>query len=403
MVLHGLLRLHLGAIAGVSAVCRLPSVSLIVSPSTVSISALSQVSLPLCLHRCISTSVSLSHFTVSTSISLSLLPLFLHSLFLLSQAGGDGSMLIIGPWNHGGTQHVRTFPGGASTMTDADQVHRTVIGFMQDTLGGRKFLTHARRIQYFVMQEEAWRETEQWPPTGVETQQYYLGLGGQYELCESPGDSSTASIQINKTDGKTAVPAPQGNTRWEAMLYPLDLINYNFSDCTYLTFTSPVLHQSVTIVGQPVVTLWLEPEHIDTPIVVYLMCCESSASKSHYITEGHFNMMHAQSDSADGDQRLVVSGAPFHSFDRAARVTETGVMNVQIPLMPTAFKVLEGQRVQLSIGVSDSRHFGSMQDKEGSEVHRHLVQLKQDVVEPCQLQLPVLPEITQNADHVEHV
>lgn len=318
-------------------------------------------------------------------------------------------MLIIGPWNHGGTQHVRTYPGGSSSMTSNDQVVVAAIGFLKDVLNGRKLFTYTNPIQYFVMQEEQWHQTETWPPA-VSNKQFFLELGGEnLKLSTSQQNiDATASIQINTGNGKAAAPAPQGNTRWEAMLYPLDLIQYDFSSCDYVCFTSPPLSEAMTVVGQAVVTLWLQPQQIDTPIVVYLLCSDKSTKsmqKSHYVTEGHFNIKHAESDPAAADQRLVVDGLPFHSFTREQGLSEVtaeaGPVRVQISLMPTAFKFMKGQCLQLSIGVSDSRHFGTIKEKEKSAMHKRMVLLRQDGSEPCRLQLPTLIEPAPSVD--DHV
>ncbi|CAM9845879.1 unnamed protein product [Ectocarpus sp. 6 AP-2014] len=156
----------------------------------------------------------------------------------------------------------------------------------------------------------------------------------------------------------------EGISRWAAMTEFLSLISYQMDGMrsNHLRFTSAPLRQDIEVTGYPVVSLWVSAadDIANLDVFAYLQAVRPRTGLSIYVTEGCFRAEHRKEAlrTEPVDVRAL-PGVPIHSYLRSdAQPLRTGQpVEIKFKLMPTSFKFLKGQRVRLSIGGADARHF----------------------------------------------
>eukprot|EP00752_Nemacystus_decipiens_P002035 g1950.t1 len=156
----------------------------------------------------------------------------------------------------------------------------------------------------------------------------------------------------------------EGISRWAAMTEFWSLISYQMDGLrsNHLRFTSAPLKQDVEVTGYPVVSLWVSAAD-DLPnldVFAYLQAVRPRTGLSIYVTEGCFRVEHRkEAERTNPVDVRALPGVPIHSYLRKdAQPLEKGrPVEIRFKLSPTSFKFLKGQRIRLSIGGADSRHF----------------------------------------------
>ncbi|CAM9780875.1 unnamed protein product, partial [Ectocarpus sp. 4 AP-2014] len=156
----------------------------------------------------------------------------------------------------------------------------------------------------------------------------------------------------------------EGISRWAAMTEFLSLISYKMDGMrsNHLRFTSAPLRQDIEVTGYPVVSLWVSAadDIANLDVFAYLQAVRPRTGLSIYVTEGCFRAEHRKEAlrTEPVDVRAL-PGVPIHSYLRsdAQPLRKGQPVEIKFKLMPTSFKFLKGQRVRLSIGGADARHF----------------------------------------------
>ncbi|CAM9566255.1 unnamed protein product [Scytosiphon promiscuus] len=156
----------------------------------------------------------------------------------------------------------------------------------------------------------------------------------------------------------------EGISRWAAMTEFLSLISYQMDGMrsNHLRFTSAPLKQDIEVTGYPVVSLWVSAAD-DIPnldVFAYLQAVRPRTGLSIYVTEGCFRAEHRkEAERSKPVEVRTLQGVPIHSYlgTDAQPMKKGQPVEVRFKLMPTSFKFLKGQRVRLSIGGADARHF----------------------------------------------
>ncbi|CAN0059226.1 unnamed protein product, partial [Discosporangium mesarthrocarpum] len=156
----------------------------------------------------------------------------------------------------------------------------------------------------------------------------------------------------------------EGISRWAAMTQFLDFVSYQMDGLrsNHLRFTSPPLREDLEVTGYPVVTLWVSAAD-DLPnldVFVYLQAVRARTRLSIYVTEGCFRAEHRkEANRIEPRDARALPGVPIHSFrqEDAQKIRKDVPVELSFKLMPTSFKFLKGQRIRLSIGGADARHF----------------------------------------------
>ncbi len=213
-------------------------------------------------------------------------------------------------------------------------------------------------INYAVLhnpEKWSWHQANEWPLPESETKTYYFkqGTSGSVDsvndgmlTVQTPAEREgydTYTVDYSATSGEA--------TRWHngagvAMEYP----DMTANDSKGLTFTTMPLEEGVTVVGHPVVTLYITSDAPDGDFYAYLEEVDSQEF-SHYLTEG---MLRASC-------RMVAEppydnlGLPFHPVFKA----DTRNLSVNEPaelifdLHPVLNVFEKGNRIRVTVTCAD--------------------------------------------------
>jgi len=261
-----------------------------------------------------------------------------------------GGQLIIGPWDHGGSQDISPF----TRRGDAEFDHRTeLLDFFDCHLRGRE-RQRAGRVHFYILGAERWETSESWPPSDVQPHRLYLGARRRLDEKAAP----EASVD-------TWAPDPEATTgnraRWNSLLGLKVPIGYG--DCRarceqMLCYDSPPLKASVEVIGQATVEAWIATEGDDAAVFAYLMDVAPDGRVT-YITEGMLRALHRKGDLDRTYERR--DGAPL----------EPGVAaKLCFEMLPAAYRLEEGHRIRLALAGADAAHFAPIEGGRNWDVLR---------------------------------
>ncbi len=132
--------------------------------------------------------------------------------------------------------------------------------------------------------------------------------------------------------------------------------NMRSHDSKSLTYTTPPLDAPLSVVGHPIVHLWLLTAAPDLDVFVYLEQVDR-AGNSTYITEGQLRASHR-----------LVSEAPFADFglpwrnhlERDSQLIPAGEpLELIFDLRPTAWQFPRGSEMRITVAFSDAGNFAT--------------------------------------------
>ena len=205
-------------------------------------------------------------------------------------------------------------------------------------------------MRFFNLGEEAYHDTEVWPPAGTGTTTLYMDAGGQ--LSQDPNAVTIGSDDYTVDPGVTTGP----DNRWMAQMGNpvLNLDDRGEMDARMLTYTTEPLESDLQIAGYPVITLTLASDREDGALFVYLEDVDAEG-RSRYVTEGGLRLIHRKAlpnPDFPGEE-------PYHSFARAdAEPMPTGqAVTVSFRLWPIAALVRAGHRIRVAVAGADAGMF----------------------------------------------
>jgi putative CocE/NonD family hydrolase len=274
---------------------------------------------------------------------------------------GNPPQLTVGPWGH-----------------ISPQLHRGVAAETMDFLrhrlmGEPSSRTHPVRI--YVTGAEQWRDLPVWPPEGVADADWLLGARGH--LHPPGGEEPDPAAGPSRYTYDTADPTPAvGGPSLAPGFLPVDNSEHE-RRADVLTFTSPILHEPVEVLGQPRATLSLRSNLERTDLFVRI-CDVHPDGRSMTV--------------CDGIRRLGGRG----TRDTDPRPDADGVREVEVPLWHTAHRFLPGHRVRVQ--VSSGAHPRYLRNTGGDEppataraLHRAHQEIHHDAGHRSRITLPVAP------------
>jgi uncharacterized protein len=257
----------------------------------------------------------------------------------------EETRMIVGPWSH--THH---------------DVHLGDLGFGQlaSLLGGGVgaahlafFSRHLRDggpfepvVRYFLTGENAWRHASDWPPPGNGDRHFYLQAGqGANSVLGDGVLSLTAPAVEEAADAFSYDPSdPVPSVGFRALNLGGPTVPGPFDQSTVerrhdvLVYSSPTLDQTVEVVGDPHVTLFVSTNAPDTDFVVKL-CDVSPDGTSRNIADGMAQLSWQRANSA---------GSPKPAGD---------ITSVKIDLGLVGHAFLVGHRIRVQVSSSAFPHF----------------------------------------------
>jgi uncharacterized protein len=259
----------------------------------------------------------------------------------------DETQLIVGPWSH--------------TQQD---VHLGDLGFGQlaSLLGGGVSAAHlaffsrhlrddtptAPAVRYFLTGENAWRHTSDWPPPGGSGLCLYLHAehgansahgDGTLSVSAPSGEIASDGYVYDPSDPVPSVGFRALNLGGSTVPGPFDQSRVETRD-DVLVYTSRPLEQTVTVIGDPHVQLFVSTSAPDTDFVVKL-CDVSPHGTSRNVADGIVQLCWQREAPPEPDDQ------------------EDTIIPLVIDLGLVGHAFLVGHRIRLQVTSSAFPHFNS--------------------------------------------
>jgi putative CocE/NonD family hydrolase len=221
-------------------------------------------------------------------------------------------------------------------------------------------------IHYAVMNDPGdwnWASSEVWPIAEAEEAQFFFAEGptGSVEsvndglltleptagVAASDTPSDVYEVDLTTTTGTT--------TRWDNAVGAAPLMIYADlapNDRKSLTYTTPPLEEDLTVIGHPIVTLWMRSSTNDGDIIVLLEEVDEEGV-ARYVTEGVLRASHRRLGEAPWDDNI---GLPFQrSFREDRELLPAGEpAELVMDLLPTSTVFNAGKRIRVTIMGADA-------------------------------------------------
>lgn len=259
----------------------------------------------------------------------------------------DAAMeIVIGATTHSGGADADPFsrrPFQPALPSALDQ-HQADLDFLARLLGGEPI---ARRIDYYVLGSGQWKTTAVWPPEGVTRQRLELSRSRLLQRARGPAgereytvDPTASTSPFNRWASQTGGFVYYGDRR--------------FAPGEHVVFDAAPVTRDVELVGAPELCLALRSDQTDGVVIAYLEDVAPDGRVT-YLTEGELRLLHRRTASGGCDP----APGTTRSFTRAdaAPVVPGELMQVEIPLWPTAARIAAGHHLRLSLAGADAGTF----------------------------------------------
>lgn len=242
---------------------------------------------------------------------------------------------IIGPWNHGATQHI-----------GAKKNPFPLLAQMQAALRMFDVPPETRELHYFTLFENSWKSVTEWPPEGLTVSRLFFQPQGVLSA-EKPNPQQADRFEVDFSSSTGL------NNRWQT---ELDQRPVKYATIKApLSYTSAPLTVDTEITGYPLVTLFVTSTHDDGNFFVYLEAIDEQGN-ARYLTEGMLRAIHRKISAETPPYKQFV---PHHSFKREdAQLLISGqVADLTFGLNPISALIRRGWRLKVSISGADKDTF----------------------------------------------
>lgn len=254
--------------------------------------------------------------------------------------------LMIGPWDHGARSDVS--PWRCADEPDDFWWYEVLRFFDHYLMGLDTGLEEEEPIHYFTLHEEAWHSASSWP---LANRTEVLKLGHDGVLLQEDPPIGQVRYQSDFTAGTGA------NTRYEriaanpvAGYYP----DWQGKVDHHLVFESEPLKRELSVVGHPVLEVYISVSEADANLFIYLTEKEADGTER-YVTEGLLRLLHRKlSSPPDSFPREW----PYRSYRTAdARRMVPGQLEpVTVAMFPVSWRFSAGSQILLSFAGHDRDH-----------------------------------------------
>jgi uncharacterized protein len=274
------------------------------------------------------------------------------------RAAGVAATLTVGPWLHGERGELR-------------RLLQQDVAWLDHHLNGGPPPSGAP-VRVFLQQGGTWLDFETWPPPAAAGSAYYLRAGGSLSPDAEPGDAAPETFVYDPADPTPSAGGP--------LLYPpgkqVDNADIEARP-DVLTYTSETVRDDLDLVGPVSARIFVrtDPEHAD----VFVRLCDVD-------TRG------VSRNIVDGIRRLSPQTVPAADV----RVGDDGILEVEVELYPTAYRVRAGHRIRVQVSGGAfpryARNFGTPEPfGAATRAVRCRFEIHHDPRHPACVVLPVLP------------
>ncbi len=290
--------------------------------------------------------------------------------------------LVILASSHGGRHH-------ASPYAVSDRPLAPIPSFQEQIDLRVRFLNHYLKgedqdvdrwplVRYFNMGEEAFRESDAWPPANAARRRFYFHPANRL-TAEPPEDETGHDAYAVNYAASTGV-----RNRWMTQMGTpvFNLDNRAGMDAKMLTYTSEPLTRDLQITGAPVARLQFTADRADSAVLVYLQEVDETG-RSRYLTEGGLRAIHRKLAEEPG----LDPSTPHRSFNRAdAQPLVPGqTVELAFSLWSTSALIRKGRRLRVAIAGADRDTFDRVPASGDAnwQIHR-------DKRRPSYIDLPII-------------
>ncbi|NNM33423.1 MAG: CocE/NonD family hydrolase, partial [Gemmatimonadetes bacterium] len=215
--------------------------------------------------------------------------------------------------NHGGASHASPYTVSDEPLPPLPGVHEQFelrrVFFDHHLKGANNGVSQWPAMRFFNLGEEAFHDTDRWPPAATTSRAFYLDDNGR--LSPDSGEPPSEGAEAYPVD--TGVTTGNQN-RWMTQMGEavLNLDDRGDMDARMLTYTSAPLTTDMQIAGHPVVSLRLASDREDGSLFVYLEDVDPEG-RSRYLTEGGLRLLHR----AAGTNPHFETEVPYRTFARS--------------------------------------------------------------------------------------
>jgi hypothetical protein len=291
--------------------------------------------------------------------------------------------LIIGPWDHPGTQRPKEefagFKVGPASLLDLERLH--VEWYAWTLRGGPRPEFLCKNVAYYVTGAEEWRYADTLDAITARHEVLYLQSSGNPVDVFSSGILGRVPQASVRPDSYTYDPNAVAHSRLEAQTDPDNLVDprmMNAASGRQLVYHSSPLSEALEVSGFFRLSMWLAIDQADTDFLaaVYEVALDGTVL---LLTK---DWLRARYRSGPRDPRLIRTTTPlrydFEHFTFVAR------------------RLSPGSRLRLVFGAIDSIHWERNRNSGGCVAHESLsdarpvhVQLYHDEEHPSALSVPI--------------
>ena len=267
--------------------------------------------------------------------------------------------LILGPWDHGGKNHIT--PGGHRKLR-TDIIEHGIRFFDHHLKGYDTGIASEPPVKYYTLKEEKWKFAETWPPENLVLKDFHLANGEKLTIDSNTFLSSSLTIQHNPQQGTGHY------TRWRGLrmslgtgdLYP----DRKKRDRMLHVFDSEPLLENLEVTGHGEVFLRFKTQETEAVFFVYLEDV-TPGGEVWYVTEGELRGLHRKISE---EKAPYVDVVPYHSYleKDAQPIVPNQVTEMRFDLLPISYLFKKGHRVRIAIATADIDNFKDL-NRAGSE------------------------------------
>jgi putative CocE/NonD family hydrolase len=300
--------------------------------------------------------------------------------FLIYENLTVSKRLLVRPTDHAGIEE------SASDIDYGAEAHRWFDYWLKGIDNG---IMDEPPIHYYLQgadKGQEWQSTEVWTLKDQAMPRYYFGPNAttgkasinngvlNFESPITTQASDAYTVDYSTTTGTSPL--------WTGLAVSHKYPNMRSHDSKALTYTTPPLDTTVTIVGHPIVHVWLSTAAPDLDVFVYLEEVKANGNST-YITEGELRASHSQLGQAPFDNL----GLPWrnHFQSDLMPIPKEEPFELAFDLRPTAWHFSPGDQIRITIAFADAGNFDTpVLDPAPT------LQLLRDAVHPSYVELPIV-------------
>jgi len=296
-------------------------------------------------------------------------------------AARAGQRMLIGPWTHGSTgDQFNDVNFGPAASVDTDAVYLRWFDHVLRHAGNA--VERERRVRFFLMGKNVWRDSDNWPPAGVHDLTLYLHSNGNANTAGGDGTLGPQSPDAEPPDRFVYDPAFPVPTRGGGLCCDQEVLPAGPFDQRpveerrdVLVYSTPPLTEDTEVTGPVTVDLNYSSSAVDTDFTAKLVDVWPNGYARN-LTDGIQRARYRGNSPADG---LMKPGQRY---------------KLTIGAGSTANVFLAGHRIRLEISSSNFPRFdrnlnNGMAQNEGGGPMKAGNSVYHDAAGPSALVLPV--------------